>query len=89
MARDLGFESADLVWTPVTISDAIREMMETYAQHSPRTLQSESCSGPLTLALKEHQPFQYVRDALQKEDFSIPYPLATNCGLPAVMGLRQ
>ena len=59
-------------WTMVIVNEAIQKLMKTYVQHPPRKLQSESYSGPVTLT--EFQRFQYVREALQKEGFSIPLP---------------
>ena len=59
-------------WTLVTISAQIKDLMKTYVQYPPRKLQSESYSGPLTLS--QYERFQYVRDALQKDGFSIPLP---------------
>jgi arylsulfatase A-like enzyme len=59
-------------WTLVTISGAIKDLMKTYIQYPPRKLQSESYSGPITLT--QYQRFQYVRDALTKEGFTLPMP---------------
>jgi arylsulfatase len=59
-------------WTLVTISAAIKDLMQTYVQYPPRKLQSESYSGPITLS--QYQRFQYVRDMLQKDGVSIPLP---------------
>jgi arylsulfatase len=59
-------------WTMVTISDAIKRLMETYVKYPPRKLQSESYSGPLTLI--EYQRFQFVRESLEKEGVHIPLP---------------
>jgi hypothetical protein len=46
--------------------------MKTYVKYPPRKLQSESYSGPITLT--QYERFQYVRDMLQKEGFSVPVP---------------
>jgi len=57
-------------WTLVTISAAIKDLMKTYVQYPPRKLQSESCSGPITLT----QYQRYVREMLEKEGVSLPMP---------------
>ena len=59
-------------WTMVTISDAIKKLMETYVKDPPRKLQSESYSGPLTLT--NYQRFQWAREALEKEGVNIALP---------------
>jgi arylsulfatase A-like enzyme len=59
-------------WTLVSISAAIKELMETYVKYPPRKLQSESYSGPITLT--EYQRFQWIREELAKEGFHIPMP---------------
>lgn len=59
-------------WTLVTFNQAANELMKTYVKYPPRKLQSEGYSGPITLT--QYQRFQHVREALQKEGFSIPLP---------------
>jgi hypothetical protein len=59
-------------WTLVTISEAIKDLMKTYVQYSPRKLQSEGYTGPITLS--NYEKFQYVREMLKKEGISIPLP---------------
>jgi len=59
-------------WTLVTINKAVTDLMKTYMQYPPRKLQSEGYSGPITLT--QYQRFQYVREMLQKDGFSIPLP---------------
>jgi arylsulfatase A-like enzyme len=59
-------------WTMVTISEAIKDLMQTYVKYPPRKLQSESYTGPLTLT--QYQRFQHVRQQLEKEGFSMPMP---------------
>jgi len=59
-------------WTLVTLSEAVKELMKTYVKYPPRKLQSESYSGPITLT--QYERFQYVRDMLQKDGFTIPVP---------------
>ncbi len=59
-------------WTLVTISSAIKDLMETYIKYPPRKLQSESYSGPITLS--NYQRFQWLREQLGKEGFSLTLP---------------
>jgi arylsulfatase A-like enzyme len=59
-------------WTMITISDAIKKLMETYVKYPPRKLQSATYTGPLTIT--SYQRFQWVRDELAKEGISIPLP---------------
>ena len=59
-------------WTLVAIGDSIKTLMKTYVQYPPRKLQSESYDGPLTI--EQYQRFQFIRDQLQKEGFTIPIP---------------
>ncbi|HTS51951.1 MAG TPA: sulfatase-like hydrolase/transferase, partial [Burkholderiales bacterium] len=59
-------------WTLVTINQAIRDLMKTYVQYPPRKLQSEGYFGPITLT--QYQRFQFLRDMLKNEGFSLPMP---------------
>jgi arylsulfatase len=46
--------------------------MQTYVKYPPRKLQSEVCTGPITLT--QSQRLKYVREKLEKEGVSIPLP---------------
>jgi arylsulfatase len=59
-------------WTMVTISEALKELMKTYAHHPPRKMQSEGYTGPLTLS--DYEKFQHVREILKKEGITIAMP---------------
>lgn len=59
-------------WYLVVINQQIHDLMKTYVQYPPRPLQSESYSGPITLT--QYQRFQYIRDELNKQGFSIGLP---------------
>jgi hypothetical protein len=61
---------AERTWTMVTISDAIKKLMQTYVKYPPRKLQSASYSGPLTIT--SYQRFQWARDELAKEGVNVP-----------------
>ena len=56
----------------VTISAAVKELMQTYIKYPPRKLQSEGYTGPITLS--DYQRFQFVRDELAKEGVQLPLP---------------
>ncbi|WP_436409588.1 arylsulfatase [Kaistia defluvii] len=59
-------------WTMVTISAAIKDLMQTYVKYPPRKLQSASYSGPIEIS--KYQQFQWVRDQLAKDGIDIPMP---------------
>jgi arylsulfatase A-like enzyme len=59
-------------WTLVTIAEAIKALMKTYAQYPPRKLQSEGYTGPVTLS--NYEKFQWIREQLGKEGISLPLP---------------
>lgn len=59
-------------WTLVTFNQAVRDLMQTYVKYPPRKLQSKSYTGPITLSA--YQRFQWLRDKLKEEGFSIPLP---------------
>jgi arylsulfatase len=59
-------------WILVTINAATKDLMQTYVKHPPRKLQSEGYSGPITLT--QYQRFQFFRDQLAKDGFSIGMP---------------
>ncbi len=59
-------------WTLVTISEAIKNLMQTYVQYPPRKLQSLGYNGPITIS--NYQRFEWLRDQLEKDGFNIPMP---------------
>lgn len=59
-------------WTLVTISDAIKELMQSYVKYPPRKLQSQSYAGPIEIS--KYEQFQWMRDQLSKEGFKISMP---------------
>ena len=56
----------------VTISDAIKSLMQTYVKYPPRKMQSEGYNGPITLS--GYERFQHIRESLEKEGVNIPLP---------------
>jgi len=59
-------------WTMVTISGAIKELMQTYVKYPPRKLQSMTYDGPIEIS--RYQRFQYVREMLARDGVEIPLP---------------
>ncbi|MEA1832535.1 arylsulfatase [Methylobacterium durans] len=59
-------------WTLVTMSEAVKALMKTYAQFPPRKLQSEVYTGPVTIS--QYERLQSVRDRLAKEGITLPLP---------------
>jgi arylsulfatase len=59
-------------WTMVTISDAIKNLMQTYVKYPPRKLQSLGYTGPITIS--NYQKFQWLREQLEKEGVNINLP---------------
>lgn len=59
-------------WAMVPANDAVQKLMKTYIEYPPRKLQSETYTGPITLS--RYERFMNVREALQKEGFSLPMP---------------
>jgi arylsulfatase A-like enzyme len=59
-------------WTLVTISQSIKELMETYVKYPPRKMQSMGYDGPIEIS--KYEKFQWVRDQLSKEGVNLPMP---------------
>ena len=59
-------------WTLVSINAAIKDLMQTYVKYPPRKIQSETYAGPITI--QQYERFQFFRDQLAKEGFSIGMP---------------
>jgi arylsulfatase len=59
-------------WVLVSVNAAIKQLMQTYIKYPPRSAQSETYTGPITLS--QYERFKYVRDALAKDGFTIPLP---------------
>jgi hypothetical protein len=57
-------------WVMITISAEIKELMKTYIKYPPRSIQSESYTGPITIS--QHERLQSVREMLAKEGINIP-----------------
>lgn len=59
-------------WVMVMLNDATKKLMQTYIKYPPRKPQSEAYSGPITLS--QYERFKYVRQALEKDGFTLPLP---------------
>ncbi|MDD5268727.1 MAG: hypothetical protein PHO08_16625 [Methylococcales bacterium] len=60
------------IWTLVTISEAIKDLVKTCVKYPQRKLQSMSYDGPIELS--KYQKFQWIREQLAKEGLNIPLP---------------
>ena len=54
------------------VSEAINGLMKTFVQYPPRTMQSMTYTGPVTLS--NYHKFRWVREQLPEEGISIPLP---------------
>ena len=59
-------------WYLPVVNQEVSDLMQTYIKYPPRKAQSEVYNGPITLS--QYQRFNYVREALQKEGFTIGLP---------------
>jgi arylsulfatase len=59
-------------WMGVVMGEELKKLMATYVQHPPRKLQSLGYTGPITLS--NFEKFQWIREQLQKEGFTISLP---------------
>ena len=59
-------------WMGVVMGEELKKLMATYVQHPPRRLQSLGYTGPITLP--NFEKFQWIREQLQKEGFTISLP---------------
>lgn len=62
----------DNTWVAAIMNPEIGKLMKTYVQYPPRKLQSAVYTGPITIT--NYQKFQYLRDSLQKDGFSLDLP---------------
>lgn len=54
------------------VKAAHKELMQTYIKYPPRKMQGEGYNGPFTLT--QYERFQFLRDELQKEGFTMTIP---------------
>ena len=62
----------DRVYLILPAVDYVSKHLSTYVKYPPRKLQSESYTGPITIT--QYQRFQYIRDQLEKDGFSLSLP---------------
>ena len=59
-------------WTIPTLMGEVERIMKAYVGYPPRSVQSESYSGPITLS--EYHRFTMVLDRLEKAGFKLSLP---------------
>jgi arylsulfatase len=59
-------------WMGVVMQEELKKIMTTYLKYPPRKVQSYGYTGPITLS--NYEKFQWVRDQLAKDGFTIAMP---------------
>ncbi len=59
-------------WTISMLVPPVEKLMKTYVQYPPRKLQSMGYDGPIEIS--KYEKFQWLREQLKKEGFSLPMP---------------
>ena len=59
-------------WMGVIMEEKLKEIMTTYVKYPPRKVQSYGYTGPITLS--SYERFQFIRESLAKDGFSLPMP---------------
>jgi hypothetical protein len=54
------------------MQEEVKKIMATYVKYPPRKVQSYGYTGPITLS--QYERFQWIREQLEKEGFTIPLP---------------
>ena len=54
------------------MGEAVKKLMDSYVKYPPRKLQSDGYTGPITIT--NFQKFQWLRDQLAKDGFSLGLP---------------
>jgi hypothetical protein len=52
--------------------EAVKKLMDSYIKYPPRKLQSDGYTGPITIT--NFQKFQWLREQLAKDGFSLGLP---------------
>lgn len=63
---------AERTWTLVTITEAIKTLMDTYIKYPPRPLQSLGYTGPMRLS--DYEKFKALQLQLEKQGTKISIP---------------
>jgi arylsulfatase A-like enzyme len=59
-------------WAAPIMGEAVKKLMESYIKYPPRKLQSDGYTGPITIT--NFQKFQWLREQLAKDGFSLGLP---------------
>ena len=59
-------------WVAPIMREAVKKLMESYIKYPPRKLQSDGYTGPITIT--NFQKFQWLREQLAKDGFSLGLP---------------
>jgi arylsulfatase A-like enzyme len=59
-------------WVAPIMGERVKTLMESYVKYPPRKLQSDGYTGPITIT--NFQKFQWLRDQLAKDGFSLGLP---------------
>lgn len=59
-------------WMGVVMVEEVKKIMDTYVKYPPRKMQSIGYTGPLTLS--NYERFQWVREQLAKDGFTLSLP---------------
>jgi arylsulfatase A-like enzyme len=59
-------------WVAPIMGDAVKKLMDSYIKYPPRKLQSDGYTGPITIT--NFQKFQWLREQLAKDGFSLGLP---------------
>jgi arylsulfatase A-like enzyme len=59
-------------WVAPIMGEGVKKLMESYIKYPPRKLQSDGYTGPITIT--NFQKFQWLREQLAKDGFSLGLP---------------
>ena len=59
-------------WMAVVMGEEMKKIMASYVKYPPRKQQSLTYTGPITLS--NYEKFQWIRESLAKDGFSLPMP---------------
>ncbi len=59
-------------WMGPLMGEELQRVMKTFVQYPPRKLQSEGCTGPITIS--NDQKFEWPREELKKEGVHLTMP---------------
>jgi arylsulfatase len=59
-------------WMGVVMGEELKKVMASFVQYPPRKVQSYGYTGPITLS--NYEKFQFIRESLAKDGFTLPMP---------------